>query len=53
MLVGIIGATVVLIGKFALSSSVFQFGGVALLLGALFWNIRSGRKSSCPQCERT
>lgn len=53
MLVGMIGASVVLIGKFAIASSVAQFGGVALLLGALYWSIRSRRNKACPRCEST
>ena len=48
---GVLAATIVLIGKFHLDSDVALYAGVALLVGASLWNAwPKPARRSCPAC---
>ena len=48
---GLAGATVVLVGKFKFQSMNAMYAGLALLIAASFWNSWPQRfTESCPQC---
>lgn len=48
---GLVAATGVVIGKFVLDSDAAMYAGVALLVGAAFWNSWPKSSSgSCPAC---
>ena len=49
--VGLAGSLVVLAGKFVLGWNALTYLGVALLVGAGLWNIRSIRARTRGQCE--
>ena len=54
--VGLLAATLVIVGKFALSSDLTWYCGIAFLVGASLWNswpkgVR--QESSCPACATT
>jgi hypothetical protein len=53
LVLGILGATVVLVGKFVMAYDSAMYGGIALLVGASMWNSWPRRKmddQSCPVC---
>jgi mercuric ion transport protein len=50
VILGIVGAAIVIAGKFAWNSDALMFGGLALLVGASLWNARLGRKARCSAC---
>ncbi|MBI4605763.1 MAG: hypothetical protein HY721_27670 [Planctomycetes bacterium] len=49
--VGTLGAVVVLIGKFVLSSGLLLYGGVAALLAAAVWNVWPKGQASAGPCS--
>lgn len=49
-LLGVVGAVVVLAGKFALESSFLFYAGLGLLVGASLWNTWPRRKSKTASC---
>ena len=50
---GIVAAAAVLVGKFAVASSVSVYAGVGLLIGASVWNAWPARPESCAGCATT
>jgi len=55
-ILGVIGAGMVLIGKFMYQNNPVMYGGIILLLTASFWNAwhgtkNGGNKESCPACS--
>lgn len=54
LLVGVVGAAAILVGKFALGWTWAAYAGVALLLGATSWNVwprRVAAREGCPACR--
>jgi len=49
-IVGAIGTTLIIAGKFAFTSSLSLYGGIGLLILASFWNIRPMRKHTKDIC---
>lgn len=50
LLVGLVAAVLMLIGKFVLQTNVLTFGGIAVLASAYFWSYRLGKRQSCSRC---
>jgi mercuric ion transport protein len=52
---GLLAATVVIVGKFLFDSNPAMYGGIALLVGASLWNSwpKSTASTACPACEPT
>ena len=53
LLLGVVGAVMILVGKFALSSDSFLYLGLAVLVAASVWNAWPKNKNvqgSCPAC---
>lgn len=50
---GLLAASVVIVGKFFFDSNPEMYGGIALLVGASLWNSwpRSSASTACPNCE--
>jgi len=50
---GLLAATVVIVGKFSFDSNSAMYGGIALLVGASLWNSwpKRSTSASCPACE--
>lgn len=56
LIVGIIAAQVVLVGKFVFASDGAMYGGIALLMAGSLWNSwpqKEGEEDSCPACNPT
>jgi len=56
LILGIVAAAVLMIGRFALESDGVAVAGVALFVGASLWNTRRPRKkddATCPSCRPT
>lgn len=52
-ILGIFGAIVVIAGKFVFISDLAMYGGIAILIGASFWNSwprKMSNNGSCPAC---
>ncbi|MBI2843907.1 MAG: MerC family mercury resistance protein [Armatimonadetes bacterium] len=50
---GVLAATIVMVGKFIFTSDAVMYVGIALLIGASFWNSwprRGTSNGSCPNC---
>ena len=56
LIIGVIAAIIVMISKFVFVSDLAMYGGIALLMGASFWNSWPKRRTdsgSCPACVPT
>lgn len=51
LVLGVAGAAIVVAGKFAWDSNTMMFGGLAILVGASFWNTWLARKTRCSACD--
>jgi hypothetical protein len=50
LLLGVVGAVVIVAGRFGLASDAVVYVGIGLLCGASLWAARPRRAGACPAC---
>lgn len=50
LLLGVVSAALIVLGKFALESNLITYAGVGLLAAASVWTMISSRRSDAPTC---